>query len=220
MKRVVEPEILDGLATNDPAAVASRRDLRLINRIMGNTRWLRRSLMLKVRPQDLVVELGAGDGSLGLSLAWDGEYTGLDLAPMPHAWPENFDWLQGDLFKPNSEASTRLQGASVVIGGLILHHFSEEKLRELGSLIRSARLLIFCEPARRGWHIWQGKALRLLGINQVTRHDLPISVRAGFLGNELSEMLGLDLSDWSVRVQTTFFGAYRFVAERRSSAHE
>lgn len=220
MKRVVEPEILDGLAADDPAAVASRRDLRLINRIMGNTRWLRRALMLKVRPQDLVVELGAGDGALGLSLAWDGEYTGLDLAPMPPAWPENFDWVQEDFFTQNSDASARLQGASVVIGGLSLHHFSEEKLRELGQLIRGARLLIFCEPARRGWHIWQGKLLRVLGINHVTQHDLPVSVRAGFLGNELAEMLGLDLSDWSVRVHTTFFGAYRLVAERRSSAHE
>ena len=76
MKRVVEPEILDGLAADDPAAVASRRDLRLINRIMGNTRWLRRAFMLKVRPQDLVVELGAGDGSLGLSLAWDSTLLG------------------------------------------------------------------------------------------------------------------------------------------------
>jgi hypothetical protein len=220
MKRLVEPEILDGLSADDPAAVASRRDLRLINRIMGNTRWLRRALMLKVRPQDLVVELGAGDGSLGYSLAWDGEYTGLDLAPMPPSWPENFDWVQGDFFQANSDAAARLQGASVVIGGLILHHFSEDQLRSLGRSMRGARLLIFCEPARRQWHIWQAKALRLLGINHVTQHDLPVSVRAGFLGRELAASLGLDESDWSVRVQTTFFGAYRFVAERRSSAHE
>lgn len=210
MKRCVEPELLDSLPADDPAAIASRRDLRLINRLMGNTRWLRRTLLGRIRPQDLVVELGAGDGTLGKSLRWDGEYTALDLAPMPEDWPENFDWVQGDFFTVGRD---HLAKASVVVGGLILHHFSADALRSLGDSIKCARLLIFCEPARRSLHLWQGQALRLLGINHITQHDLPVSVRAGFLGTDLTEMLGLG-PDWNVSVKSTFLGGYRFCASR------
>lgn len=214
MDRIVEPELLDGLPSDNPEAVASRRDLRMINGIMGNTRWLRRALLHRVRPQDLVVELGAGEGELGKSLNWDGEYTGLDLHPMPVRWPENFEWVQGNVFT-DERAQAALAKASVVIGGLVLHHFSAEQLQALGRQCASARLLIFCEPVRRKLHLWQGSFLRLAGINRVTQHDLPVSVRAGFLGHELAEFLGLT-AQWDCRVETTLFGAYRFIAERRS----
>lgn len=213
MERIVEPELLDGLPADDPDAVASRKDLRMINGIMGNTRWLRRALLRRVRPQDLVVELGAGEGELGKSLSWDGEYTGLDLQSMPPQWPENFEWVQGNVFA-EERAQEALGKASVVMGGLVLHHFSGEQLRELGRRCASARLLIFCEPVRRKLHLWQGSFLRLAGINRVTQHDLPVSVRAGFLGDELAEFLGLT-KEWECRVEMTFFGAYRFIAERR-----
>lgn len=210
MKRIVTPEILDSLTPDDPDAIASRRDLRLINRIMGNTRWLRQTFLNRARPQDVVVELGAGDGQLGKSLHWPGDYAAMDLAPMPPDWPEDYDWMAGDFLTAGNE---RLARASVVIGGLILHHFTEEQLRIFGQSLTSARLLIFCEPARRKLHLWQGKALRILGINHVTQHDLPVSVRAGFLGSELAQLLGLG-SEWKVTVNCTFFGGYRFVATR------
>ncbi len=210
MERRVDPEILDSLPADDPAAIHSRRDLRLINAIMGNLRWLRKTLHSRLRPQDIVVELGAGDGLLGKALHWPGDYTALDLAPMPADWPEDYDWVQGDFY---TVGKARLQQASVITGGLILHHFQTEQLHGLGSLLTSARLIIFCEPARRKLHLWQGKALRLLGINQVTQHDLPVSVRAGFLGDELAQHLGLG-SEWTTTVQITWLGGYRFVAQR------
>ena len=210
MDRIVTPEILDSLPHNDPDAIASRRDLRIINSIMGNTRWLKNTFLKLARPQDVVVELGAGEGQLGKSLHWPGDYTGMDLAPMPPDWPEDYDWLSGDFLAAGNE---RLARASVVLGGLILHHFSAEQLRVLGANLTSARVLIFCEPARRKLHLWQGKALQILGINHVTQHDLPVSVRAGFLGQELAQLLGLS-SEWKVSVKCTFFGGYRFTATR------
>jgi hypothetical protein len=210
MERHVAPEILDSLPSDDPAAIHSRRDLRLINAIMGNIRWLRKTLRARLRPQDLVVELGAGDGLLGKALNWPGDYTALDLAPMPADWPQDYDWLQGDFF---TTGKASLQRASVITGGLILHHFQTEQLQELGSRLTSARLIIFCEPARRKRHLWQGQALRLLGINHVTQHDLPVSVRAGFLGNELAQLLGLS-PEWKTTVELTWLGGYRFVAQR------
>jgi hypothetical protein len=210
MQRHVQPEILDSLPAEDPAAIASRRDLRLINTIMGNTRWLRRTLRQRLRPQDHLIELGAGDGVLGKSLHWPGDYTAMDLAPMPPDWPEDYDWLTGDFLTTGAQ---RLENASVIVGGLILHHFSDSQLHCLGQLFHNARLLIFCEPARRKRHLYQGQLLRLLRINHVTQHDLPISVKAGFLGHELGEMLRLP-PEWTITTQMTFWGGYRFVAQR------
>jgi hypothetical protein len=216
MNRVVEPEWLDTLSQEDPRAIASRRDLRLINGLMGNLRWMRKRFLSKIRPQDHVVELGAGDGALGKSLSWSGDYCGMDLAAMPSVWPEHYDWHQGDCLA--ATATSRLREASVVVGNLVLHHFSDAQLQTLGTRFEQARLLCFCEPARRSRHLWQGKALGLFGINEVTRHDLPISVRAGFLADELPRALGLG-SEWQITVQLTWLGAYRFFAERRLEDH-
>ena len=68
MQRIVKPEILDKLNPDDPAALHNRRDLRLFNRLMGNNRWMRRTLTHIVNPEDSVLELGAGVGDFGLYL--------------------------------------------------------------------------------------------------------------------------------------------------------
>jgi hypothetical protein len=44
MRRVVIPELLDHLPQDDPAAERSRADLRRINFLMGNGRWVTRTL--------------------------------------------------------------------------------------------------------------------------------------------------------------------------------
>ena len=68
MQRRVEPELLDTLPADDPAAQRSRRELRLINAIMGNHRWLEREVRRSIRPGWRVLELGAGDGTFGARL--------------------------------------------------------------------------------------------------------------------------------------------------------
>ena len=42
--RLLVPEILDGLPPEDPEARRSRRDLRRINFLMGNERWIARQV--------------------------------------------------------------------------------------------------------------------------------------------------------------------------------
>lgn len=74
MPRLVEPETLDGLSPDDPAAVRSRRDLKRVHRAMGTRTILRRALLDLCGPRPAaaplrVLELGAGDGSLMLGVA-------------------------------------------------------------------------------------------------------------------------------------------------------
>ena len=67
--RRVVAEILDHLPPDDPRAVRSRRDLRLVNRIMGHAALLARALDPAMTAPRRLVELGAGDGTLLLRLA-------------------------------------------------------------------------------------------------------------------------------------------------------
>ncbi|MEM6280014.1 MAG: hypothetical protein AAF733_11080, partial [Verrucomicrobiota bacterium] len=62
-KRLVIPEILDSLSHEDPAAQRSRRDLRLVNVLMGNYRWI----LERMRSSGVQewIEVGAGSGKLG-----------------------------------------------------------------------------------------------------------------------------------------------------------
>src|SRR4051794_17934011 len=68
--RVLEREWLDDLPAHDPRAIRSRRDLRLMNRVMGNAGIIERALREHVTStHPRIVELGAGDGSLMLRIA-------------------------------------------------------------------------------------------------------------------------------------------------------
>jgi hypothetical protein len=211
--RRVDPEILDSLSADDPEAIGSRRDLRWINAIMGNYRWLHRRVRSHIQPGWRVLELGAGEGIFGRRLAHAGQISpeqiiALDLAPCPDTWPTGAMWIQEDVF------SQPLPAAEIIVANLFLHHFTAERLTQLGRLLPSScRYLAISEPARHPLHLWQGSLLAALArLNRVTRHDMPVSIRAGFMGNELPEWLGI--SDWKIKTSTTFFGAYRLEAHR------
>ena len=72
LPRVVEPETLDELPEDDPRAIASRRDLRRVHRVMGTSTILRRAIARATHAMPAprcILELGAGDGTLMLRIA-------------------------------------------------------------------------------------------------------------------------------------------------------
>lgn len=213
MQRLVQPEILDSLPHEDPRALANRRDLRLLNGVMGNTRWFRRRVFPLLRPDDAVLELGAGEGVLGKRLAARRpdvrRYTAIDHAPPPVDWPETFAWRQVDCM-----AMEHFNDFSVMCGNMILHQFHDDLLRALGRKIQASglRLLAFVEPARRALHLWQFRFIGPL-MCDVSRHDGAVSIRAGFRGDELPGLLGLG-PEWRIKTVSTQLGAYRLFAER------
>ena len=212
--RSVQPEILDGLAAGSPAACASRRDLRVINRLLGNQAWFRTVVRERCRSGEGLLEIGAGSGELGGALhSLLPDLAGIDLAPRPKAWPQTALWFQTDVLHFSGWSSF-----PVVIGNLILHHFEREHLRWIGAeLGRHARVIVASEPLRRR----RTTALfalicRLIRAHPVTRHDGRVSIDAGFCGDELPHLLGLDPQTWRWRVDETWRGASRLVAERRT----
>lgn len=201
MKRVVQPELLDSLPPEDPGAIRSRRDLRLINFLMGNERWITKQVR-----EGKVIELGAGDGDLTRKLAKSGLVTGLDFQEKPADLKA--DWRAGDLF----ETLPLVEGETVV-ANLILHHFEEPALARLGHEIKKRRLFIAVEPWRSALSLTEGKLLWPF-INEVTQHDMMVSIRAGFQKGELPALLNLG-DEWEWREEVSLLGGIRVLAWRR-----
>lgn len=203
--RIVIPELLDHLPADDPDALRSRIDLRRINFFMGNERWLRCSVR---RFQDAAIhgitELGAGTGDLTRMLAKEhprATVTAMDLAPAPPELPPNVVWRQGDLFS----SSIQPEGG-ILIANLFLHHFEGDALRALGKLTDRFQSFIFCEPLRaRIPHLLGGLAHPF--INRVTRHDMHVSIDAGFKTKELPSLMGLSEKRWVIEEHSTWRGA-------------
>jgi hypothetical protein len=207
----VQPETLDGLAANDPAAEHSRRDLQRVHRVMRTRSRLVRTLRRLVpRPARAlrVLELGAGDGTLLLGVArelapaWPNvELTSLDRVALLDAttvaeysrygWTAKqhvrdvLDWAR-DASAPSRHEPPRWD---VVLANLFLHHFAGDELTQLlRAITRTADLFVACEP-RRGWRALAGSHLiGGLGANAVTRTDAVLSVHAGFRDRELSSL--------------------------------
>jgi hypothetical protein len=229
MTRRIEPELLDQLPANDERAIRSRRDLRRVNTLMGNTGVIASALLEACagQPPRQLVDLGAGDGTFMLGLA-------RRLAP---AWPnvnvtlvdrqeivkaetlrefgalswsartvaaDVFDWLE----------RAREARYDLVTANLFLHHFADAALTRLLELV-SGRTHCFaaCEPRRYPAALWASRWLWLLGCNQVTRHDAVTSVRAGFARCELSALWPGDGS-WFLRDEAVGLFSHRFVAQR------
>jgi hypothetical protein len=211
LNRVIIPEILDSLNPADPRAIRSRRDLRWIDLYLGNSRWIVRQLKTQTPPPAQIIEIGAGEGDLCRKVQTSlpsSTVTGLDLIQRPSNLPASIRWIGGDFFQtlPNIDADA-------CVGSLILHHFSDEALRDLGVRLQSFRSLVFCEPLRSRVPLFLSK-LSCPFLSEVTRHDMPASIRAGFRPGELPALLGLDSKKWSVRESSHWRGVLRLVASQ------
>jgi hypothetical protein len=229
MTRRVEPELLDELSANDPRAIRSRRDLRRVNALMGNTGVIASALLEACagRPPRQFVDLGAGDGTFMLGLA-------KRLSP---AWPnvnvtlvDRQDIVQAETLREFGALSWRARTVAadvfdwlersrearfdLVTANLFLHHFEDAALTRLLELV-SGRTNCFaaCEPWRYPVALRASRWLWLLGCNQVTRHDAVASVRAGFAKGELSALWPGNGS-WFLRDEAVGLFSHRFVAQR------
>jgi hypothetical protein len=227
MKRIVKPELLDMLPPDDPRAVRSRHDLHRVNWWMRNhiimTCALKENL---VTSPTQIIELGAGDGRFLLRVAhklcpgsrnvkvtlldWQKNVSAETLAAFVECgWQAEaivadvFDWTP-------IESESR-----VVVANLFLHHFEENKLAELFRKIsQTTNLFIAVEPHRSALPSLVVPLLRLIGCNDVTRHDAVISIRAGFANQELST-LWPDKTKWQLNERRAGLFSHLFIARRR-----
>lgn len=199
--RILETEWLDELSPGDRRAIRSRADLRRVNAVMGNARWIAR-ILGKMTPSGAalkIADLGAGDGALCLAVAQRLKrprvrLTLLDRAPVVHGITlERLNELGWHATSAPSDVFDFLaqpgEVFDAVIANLFLHHFDEPRLERLLALIaRRARMFVACEPRRSPLALAGSRLLWAIGCNDVTRHDAVVSVRAGFAGRELTAL--------------------------------
>ncbi len=206
MKRLVAPEILDSLPAEDPRAVRSRRDLRLINRFMRGEAWIL-SQLAQLNPTQ-VVELGAGEGWLVDAVKRrfpSAQVVGVDLVSRPSTVQSGVEWHAGDIF-----AYEGFDADTVVVANLFVHHLSEADLRRLAEKLSGVRAILFAEPYRGRIPMGMGRVLFPF-INEVTRHDMLMSIQAGFRAGELGAVFGVESRCSEER---GVFGGIRFRAVR------
>ncbi|HSU55416.1 MAG TPA: FAD-dependent monooxygenase, partial [Candidatus Dormibacteraeota bacterium] len=232
-ERLVQPELLDHLPSNDPRAIGSRTDLRRVNWFMRNGRILVEALR-ESSPgahKRRVLELGAGDGTLLLRLArelgpdWrETEAVLLDrqniVGPATLRAFGDVGWsvklLEADVFE-----TLKAEGShyDVIVTNLFLHHFSDEQLKKLFSLVADkAKAFVAVEPHRDLCSLFFSRLVGLLGANSVTRHDAVVSVRAGFAFRELSRFWP-DAENWSVTERKAGAFSHLFSARSRDNRH-
>jgi hypothetical protein len=226
MKRVVMPEWLDEMGAQEKEAVRSRRDLQRLNFWLGHARLMGCPLasLRASAEQARIAELGAGDATYMLRLARRlsrrrvaGKAVLVDRRPSVSpgtcaelersGWTvevveaDVFDWLPGAI------------PADALVANLFLHHFAEQPLARLLALAAGkCSLFVACEPRRAALPLTASRLLWLLGCNAVTRHDAPISVRAGFSGRELSTLW--PAAGWSLRERRAGLFSHFFVAKK------
>ena len=228
MLRSVEPEWLDGLEASDPRARRSRRDLMLINFVMGNAGSVARALAEALVDGANIADLGAGDGTFMLRVAQKirprpvrVELQLVDRAAATGAETSarfrELHWNATPLAVEAIEWLERTPAAlDAICTNLFLHHFEPPALRRLLSLVSArTRLFIACEPRRSRIALAASRALWLAGCGPETRHDAVASVRAGFRGDELSQAWPGTM-DWALKESESGLFSHLFIARRET----
>jgi hypothetical protein len=222
MKRRLEPELLDELAADNPAAIASRRDLARINTIMRQPAILAGALRRFPQPR-LLLDLGGGDGRALLAVARRLPWRGVSaviadrqdiVSPRTRDGFANLGWdcavRQGDIF----DTLGALETGTLVTANLFLHHLDDAALARLFStLSQRAAGLVACEPRRDRLALVASHLVFALGANVVTRHDAVASVKAGFAAQDLSAHWP---EGWALSERRALPFSHLFVASRHA----
>jgi len=233
--RRLEPELLDGMAADDPRAIRVRRDLRLVNAFMRNTHCMASALRKNAagRRPHTIVDLGSGDGRFMLKVAqqlakcWPGvRIILLDQQNIVNdATRQGFATLNWSVETVCADVfdfliDTRAQSVDVVTSNLFLHHFDDERLaRLLAAAADAAWLVVACEPRRSKFVVRASRLLWMVGCSRETVHDAVVSARAGFTAEELGA-LWPSREHWELNEQSAAIFTHCFAARRAAPVME
>jgi hypothetical protein len=218
------------MSADDPAAIASRRDIKRINAVMFQDAVMRSAIARSgAAVPKRVLDLGGGDATLTLKVAkrmrprWQGvELVILDR--MNVVEPETvreFRAIGWDLKVVTSDVFAFLAQAEpnsfdLVLSNLFIHHFQIDNLTKLLSLISSVTTgLVACEPRRSPLTVAGSAMLWAIGCTMVSVRDSITGARAGFTTDEIST-LWPDRNSWECNEYDRGIFSHCFTARRKS----
>lgn len=239
LPRKVSAETLDHLKEVDPRAMRSRRDLQRVHRVMG-TRSIVCNALKQLVPhlpssRLRVLELGAGDGTLMLSVAralgpaWpEVDLTLLDRQQLVASktveayekanWKVDIkvedvtDWVENSDCARHDQEPERWD---LIVVNLFLHHFEGVFLLNLlNAIARSCSRFLACEPHRSYIALAGSHLIGAIGANAVTREDAVLSVHAGFRDAEITKLWVQTGHRWSMSEYSAGFFSHCFSAHR------
>ncbi|HEV7417627.1 MAG TPA: class I SAM-dependent methyltransferase, partial [Tianweitania sediminis] len=175
-----------------------------------------------------ILEIGSGDGRFMVAVArrlkrhWPNvELVLLDRQSLVSAsclsdfatlgWQAKV--VQSDIFEWVSSAAD--ERFDVITANLFLHHFGDQDLSDLFErFAEMAPVFVATEPLRTPFPLLASRMLRVIGANDVTRHDAPASVRAGFAGREVSALWPLNEHTTTIEKRRGLF-THAFAAIRQ-----
>ena len=230
LRRNVEPELADHIPGDDPSARRFRRDLSRLNAFAMTDRAMGRVLLKhsgEVVPRELI-DLGAGDGTFMLRVAqrlaprWrDVTVMLVDQQDIVSAHVRNsFAALHWNLQTITADVFEFLHkmesSVDIITANGFLHHFTAEQLScLLGLAAKKTKLFVACEPRRTHFAREASRFVWLLGCGDVIRHDVVASIRAGFVGMEISASWPMR-NDWIVEERETGPFSHIFAAKHQS----
>lgn len=229
MPRRLEPEWLDQLPPDDPRALRARRDLERLNTLFGQARLMARLIRKNYgsEPPRTLIELGAGDGTFNLHVAqrlarhWPRVHVLLldRQSIVSEATRRGYAALGWTVETIAADVYDYLQGApplaiDVACANLFVHHIPPERLAWfLQHVARLCRLFVACEPRRTKFVLRATRLSWLIGNGDVFVHDAIASLRAGFVGKELSELWPAH-EQWKLQERESGIFAHCFSARR------
>lgn len=217
--RSTEPELLDAHPAGGGLLAANLREMALLHRWTGGAALLWRAVLELAaggRGPLLVLELAAGDGSLGRWLAGAARRHGLalelvasDLQPAVAGIcrdqaPDLPALVCDGLALPFAD-----QSVDIVICAQTLHHLPPAAVAGLlVEATRAARLGWAMTDLRRSWPGYWGARLAALGpMTELGRHDGPLSVLRAYTPGEMAGMIrAAGLTGVAVRQSLAYYG--------------
>jgi hypothetical protein len=228
--RHVENELADHIPGDDPRARRFRQDLSRLNAFAMTDRAMARALLTNFRdavPRELV-DLGAGDGAFMLRVArrlaprWrdvtvklvdQQDIVSAQVRSSFAALRWNVQTIRADVFE---FLQTMQPSVDIIIANGFLHHFTGEHLARLLDLAaRKTKLFVAYEPRRTHFAREASRFVWLLGCGEVIRRDVVTSVRAGFIGTEISACWPIR-DDWTIVEREAGPFSHVFIARRES----
>ncbi|MCX6169443.1 MAG: methyltransferase domain-containing protein [Ignavibacteriales bacterium] len=215
LKRSYQKEIMDDFSITDERINYALKELSVINKFLGGNSTTRKGLKLFLNKHSFpnqikILDVGAGGSdNFKIGKFFDGnvEICSFDINKGVCRYTNHQkltgNVICGDVFYlPFKDSSFDIIHAS-----LFLHHFNEEEINELlEKFLKISRYGIIINDLQRSIFALMG--IKLLTFffsrSKMVQNDGPLSVRRGFIKNELKKILSKINFNYSIRYRWAF----------------